>query len=386
MLTMEGYANKTGRSAIFNFSFNQVSMVLEEYMQRNRIFERNTEIIIIVCYAFLMVSGIFSNLLVTVAIFRNKIRTNRNLLVVNLNFTDITLCIFCMPFTALVLVKRHWPLDESLCKIVPFLQGSTVFVSAATVSAIAIDRYNVVTSRVPQKREDREKRIAYFIFVIWIISIILSSPVCFSQTVSTVGLPGIAIYKRCVEHWPSNFTKSTYTIIIVVAQFIIPATVLVITHFRIKSHLNITLFQQTFAGFRKDYEKIRKELGRNKRATMVLMNITVVFAASWLPWNVVNLVADFHPTSMSAYNLYLSFAVCHIIAMTSATSNPILYGWLNTNIRRELLRFGHSVGTVLSSLKSTNSDNLHTNTYNIKSPFSIEELKTNQIPCIESVI
>lgn len=35
--------------------------------------------------------------------------------------------------------------------------------------------------------------------------------------------------------------------------------------------------------------------------------------------------------------MYTALAVVHIFAMTSAISNPIVYGWLNSNIRREFL-------------------------------------------------
>lgn len=39
----------------------------------------------------------------------------------------------------------------------------------------------------------------------------------------------------------------------------------------------------------------------------------------------------------SPRGLYVALAACHVIAMTSAVSNPIVYGWLNSNIRREFL-------------------------------------------------
>ena len=33
----------------------------------------------------------------------------------------------------------------------------------------------------------------------------------------------------------------------------------------------------------------------------------------------------------------LIFAVCHIVALGSACANPVLYGWLNDNFRREFV-------------------------------------------------
>jgi hypothetical protein len=48
------------------------------------------------------------------------------------------------------------------------------------------------------------------------------------------------------------------------------------------------------------------------------------------------LVTPSSPTSQK--DLYVTLATCHVIAMTSAVSNPIVYGWLNSNIRREFLQ------------------------------------------------
>jgi hypothetical protein len=47
------------------------------------------------------------------------------------------------------------------------------------------------------------------------------------------------------------------------------------------------------------------------------------------------LVTPTEPTSPRG--LYVALAACHVIAMTSAVSNPIVYGWLNSNIRREFV-------------------------------------------------
>jgi neuropeptide Y receptor len=71
--------------------------------------------------------------------------------------------------------------------------------------------------------------------------------------------------------------------------------------------------------------------------------IAVLFLASWLPLSLFSLFADilFPPDeipTMSTETIYLILAFCHLIAMTSAVSNPIVYGFLNANIRYEFLQ------------------------------------------------
>lgn len=64
----------------------------------------------------------------------------------------------------------------------------------------------------------------------------------------------------------------------------------------------------------------------------------MVFAGSWLPLNVFNIVADFeHGLVLALDRSGLIFAVCHLVALGSACANPVLYGWLNDNFRREFV-------------------------------------------------
>ena len=52
-------------------------------------------------------------------------------------------------------------------------------------------------------------------------------------------------------------------------------------------------------------------------------------------------------------NYFFTLGVCHVLAMSSCVSNPVLYGWLNTNLRKEFLKVWielHSIKTSLEDL------------------------------------
>ncbi|KAL0276078.1 UNVERIFIED_CONTAM: hypothetical protein PYX00_003738 [Menopon gallinae] len=70
--------------------------------------------------------------------------------------------------------------------------------------------------------------------------------------------------------------------------------------------------------------------------------IVIIFVVSWLPLGGFSLIADLESTpdmfQSSPQRIYIGFAIVHVIAMSSAISNPIVYGWLNTNIRQEFLQ------------------------------------------------
>ncbi|XP_015924839.2 neuropeptide Y receptor type 6-like [Parasteatoda tepidariorum] len=374
----------------FNFSISQALDVLDEHFSNDKIFGFGIETAIITSYTLLMSVGLCSNILVCSVILANtKIRSSRNVLVINLNVSDIILSVFCMPFTLMVIIRRSWFLGAFLCKMVPFIQASTIFVSAATVLAIAIDRYNTIINFNPQFPKNGKREMCLNAAFIWLTSLLLSVPICIFQDTVPVGLPGLHLYYKCVELWPSPAFKGVYTITILIFQFVIPSVALLVTHINIRTHLNERIIKSDSDSSSIDQsnmsnERLKRDLQRNTRATMVLLNISVVFTVSWLPWNGLNLLAEFHPNIMEPKNLYLAFAICHMTAMTSSITNPILYGWLNSNIRREMVRIGWVVAKASSALVSnrssvTDNQRIQNNTL-IRSSGADSTLKSNNNP------
>lgn len=68
-----------------------------------------------------------------------------------------------------------------------------------------------------------------------------------------------------------------------------------------------------------------------------ISGIVIIFVISWVPLGSFVLLTDIY-TSMSSQSVLTCLAVSHVIAMTSAISNPIVYGWLNSNMRHEFLQ------------------------------------------------
>lgn len=73
-----------------------------------------------------------------------------------------------------------------------------------------------------------------------------------------------------------------------------------------------------------------------RKTPAILIAIAVTYVISWLPLNVFNLVADFAPEPiLEEKSMIITYAICHMFGMSSAVSNPLLYGWLNDNFRKE---------------------------------------------------
>lgn len=72
-------------------------------------------------------------------------RTPRNMFILNLAISDLLLCTVTMPFTLMEIVTKYFPWGNYpfLCKMIGPLQATSIFVSTISITAIALDRYQV---------------------------------------------------------------------------------------------------------------------------------------------------------------------------------------------------------------------------------------------------
>lgn len=164
----------------FNFTEEQWKKILEELTNRN--VSASVEVVLIVMYAFLIVGGLISNVFISFVVARRKqMHTARNLYIVNLTVSDISLCLICMPFTLIMILRRNWTLGPMLCKLVSLLQGTNVMVSVGTITVIALDRYFTICHKNSQKLMGTRRKVLLSIFLIWLISVLVTSPIFFYQ-------------------------------------------------------------------------------------------------------------------------------------------------------------------------------------------------------------
>ncbi|XP_046664430.1 neuropeptide F receptor-like [Homalodisca vitripennis] len=314
----------------FNFSLDEAYKILVEHSRRNTNVDKITENVLIAVYSLLIMLGLFANLVVSFVVARRpQMHTARNLFIVNLTLSDMTLCVICMPFTLLKIIRREWSMGELLCKLVPVLQGTNILVSVGTITIIALDRYFTI---VHAHDGTSRTRVVCSIVCVWLLSLIATLPIFFYQVVEPFKFQEVVFYEICIESWPSQQLKVMYSAAILLVQAVIPVMVVGGVHASISSHLH------AHAKTQRDSRRAQRELARNKRTTLLLSVVAILFAISWLPLGIFSLVSEVVAPPDSSQSLYLTLAVCHVIAMSSAVSNPVMYGWMNSNIRQELMQ------------------------------------------------
>lgn len=174
---------------------------------------------------------------------------------------------------------------------------------------------------------------------IWILALILASPLLiYKQLINmkmppllqSIGVPQSISY--CIEDWPFADGRIYYSIFSLCVQYLVPILIVSVAYFgiynKLKSRITVVTVQSS--------SQRKVERGRRmKRTNRLLISIAVIFGVSWLPLNFFNLYADMQRSSAVTQRMLVAYAICHMIGMSSACSNPLLYGWLNDNFRKE---------------------------------------------------
>uniref|UniRef100_A0A1B0A754 G-protein coupled receptors family 1 profile domain-containing protein n=1 Tax=Glossina pallidipes TaxID=7398 RepID=A0A1B0A754_GLOPL len=125
-------------------------------------------------YCIISSVGAAGNTLVIFMFVRCKsLRTPANKLVINLAISDLIMLLKC-PIAAYNNFKRGPALGELACRIYGFLGGLSGTASIGTLTAIALDRYNVVVHPLDPLRYTSKLRTHIIIMIIWCYSCLFS--------------------------------------------------------------------------------------------------------------------------------------------------------------------------------------------------------------------
>ncbi|XP_059050673.1 prolactin-releasing peptide receptor-like [Achroia grisella] len=299
-----------------------------------------------ILYTLIFVLGVFGNVLVCYVVFRNRaMQTVTNLFITNLALSDILLCLFAVPLTPMYTFIGRWVFGRLLCHLMPYAQGTSVYISTLTLTSIAIDRFFVII--YPFHPRMKLNTCIFIIVFIWIFSLVVTCP---------YGLfMGLLITRNktyCEESWPSDRSRRIFGVFTTVLQFLIPFLVIAICYTCVSIRLNDRARSKPGA---KNTRREEADRDRKKRTNRMLISMVAIFGISWLPLNLINIFNDFY-AQMTEWNYYyVSFFLAHSMAMASTCYNPFLYAWLNENFRKEfkqVLPFFESTGGVRNSYHS----------------------------------
>ncbi|XP_077155950.1 G-protein coupled receptor 83 [Ranitomeya variabilis] len=284
--------------------------------------------LLIVAYSFIIVFSLFGNVLVCHVVIKNKrMHSATSLFIVNLAVADILITLLNTPFTLARFVNSTWMFGKGMCHVSRFAQYCSLHVSALTLTAIAVDRHQVIMHPL-KPRISTVKGVAC-IAIIWIMATCFSLPHAIYQKLFTFEYSEENIRSLCLPDFPEPsdlFWKyldlATFILLYVLPLLIISvAYTTVAKKLWLRNAIGDVTTEQYFA------------LRRKKKKTIkMLMLVVVLFAVCWFPLNcyVVLLSSQIIRTNNAVYFAF------HWFAMSSTCYNPFIYCWLNDNFRSEL--------------------------------------------------
>uniref|UniRef100_H3C5X9 Adrenergic, alpha-2D-, receptor b n=1 Tax=Tetraodon nigroviridis TaxID=99883 RepID=H3C5X9_TETNG len=134
-------------------------------------------ICIVLVVTIIILGTVVGNVLVVVAVFTSRaLRAPQNLFLVSLASADILVATLVIPFSLANEVMGYWYFGSTWCSL--YLALDILFCTSSIVHlcAISLDRYWSVTKAVSYNRKRTPKRIKAMISIVWLISIVISSP------------------------------------------------------------------------------------------------------------------------------------------------------------------------------------------------------------------
>ncbi|XP_019877913.1 neuropeptide F receptor [Aethina tumida] len=338
--TTPAYDDRTMDDSILNQS-NAVDPKLMDRYLMNRAIDEPAYSTLIVMYSVLIVLGALGNTLVIISVVRKPVmRTPRNMFIVNLAVADLLLCTVTMPLTLMEILTKYFPLGDNIfvCKMIGMLQATSTYVSTISITAIALDRYQVIV--YPTKESLQLFGALLILLIIWSVAVVLALPLFVVRHISThnvkIDSNNLSL-TFCYENWPMEHGRAYYSVFSLIFQYTLPIIIVSVAYIRISYKLRYR-FASGFVTANDNSQQKRRELRGRKlqRTNLLLGSIAVIFCVSWIPLNMYNVIADFSSNNdFSSQSMMVYYAVCHMMGMSSACSNPILYGCLNENFWKE---------------------------------------------------
>ena len=259
-----------------------------------------------------------------------------NFLIVNMAMSDLLYPIFVFPrFLSSLYVAEYWlitgPLGQALCKLVPFFQDVSLFVSMQSVVLIAVDRFGAVVYPLRPPLIS-SKLCPFFILATWIVASAVFSPDLIA--LKLIEHPGGHV---CTMQWNDVFGESSSLQNFLVAMFVVflytPLVLItilyVIIYFKLKS--------QKIPG-NGSFNAERQHLRRERNVLKMAVSVVLGFAVCWLPFGIITFVRFFKwdQTTKSSCGVKHLLTVVLIMARANCAINPYICFISSGNFRKGL--------------------------------------------------
>ncbi|XP_065657140.1 neuropeptide Y receptor type 6 [Hydra vulgaris] len=298
---------------LFNNSLNNGNFTGNEI-----VYTKDTLLLFHTMYVLVMCFGIFGNILTCSVILLNKsMRKSIHFYTFNLAVCDLMILFVYVP-TQMIYIQHqlHWTLGFAMCKLTYLVLPVSLFSTIGTLLAITIDRARGLIQ--PFKwRADSTRYSKFTICGVWLISLLVNTPLFITSTIRTNTDKLI-----CAEKWPSLSSELIYWNIMFVLSFVIPLLIIIVAHIV----MIYVMMKETNSAHRE----------QNKRVIRMLVALVMIFSICTGYQHVYFYLSNFYNKfSLNTWNLM--FASSNFVVSLQAALNPVIYGTLRHDFNKAFL-------------------------------------------------
>ncbi|XP_045036544.1 melanopsin [Daphnia magna] len=282
-----------------------------------------------------------------------RLRTPANVFIINLTICDFLAC--CLhPLAVYSAFRGRWSFGQSGCNLYGMGVAFFGLNSIVTLSAIACERYIVITSSscrpVVAKWRITRRQAQRACAAIWLhCGALVSPPLLFGWSSY---LPEGVLVTCSWDYSSRTLSNRLYYFYLLFFGFFLPVSVLTfcyaaIFRFILRSSREITRLITTSDGstsFSKSTVSFRKRRRQTDvRAALIILSLAILCFTAWTPYTIVSLIGQFGPVGEDG-QMNLSPMVTSIpafLAKTAIVFDPLVYGFSSPQFRffvRQILR------------------------------------------------
>uniref|UniRef100_A0A8C5HHE5 Pinopsin-like n=1 Tax=Gouania willdenowi TaxID=441366 RepID=A0A8C5HHE5_GOUWI len=269
----------------------------------------------------ILVLGFLGNFLALMVFSRFPgLRTPVNLLLININVSDMLVCVFGTPLSLAASVRGRWLTGSHGCQWYGFSNALFGMVSLVSLSLLSLERYFTVLGRI---RTDSSQywRAWIAIAASWLYSLMWTVPPLLGWSSYGPEGPGTT----CSVQWQQRTAGArSYISCLFVFCLLVPLLLMFFCYGKILVAVHAMGRQ------------INRSSTERREGRVLLMVVVMVtgYLLCWMPYGIVAILASFGRSGLMSPGASL---IPSLLAKSSIVINPIIYVLLNNQFSRCLL-------------------------------------------------
>lgn len=287
-----------------------------------------------VAYVAILFLSVVGNSLMVAVFYREKnLRTTVDFFILNMACSDILFALTVAPrrITEILSSPYEWHVDgflgEALCRVTYIVQDVSTAVSIESLVVIAVDRFRSIVFPLRPNFVTPSVR-GIIIFLTWIVGLGFHAPYVYTWRLSVQGNKTLCIYSWAPLYEQNNAIKE-YFLVLSFFLFILPVVTLTVLY----TIIIVRLRQRRIKVI--NYSSSMKNCWnkRTKNVLRTVIAVVVVFALSWLPFNIFVYLILFYWDPRPSCLARTVFSYIVILAHANNAVNPYVIFSFSTNYR-----------------------------------------------------